>query len=164
MRTLHEIACGDGALGMHEPAAPLHFPGFPEGYLGDVPPEEGPPPPPATPALGDGSGIPQYEPNRVNILQLTIIHNVDRGTLALTCTTPYIEATEPAHAFATQRLYQYLAAEFERVTAPAGDGAMPIYGEFLDPKPEPTPHVARPVDIASRPLVDGYGNPLDSIN
>lgn len=92
-----------------------------------------PPPPPLDIDLTEqevGTGTVQPQATRVNMLQLTIVHRVGEGNLAITAVAPYIEdPTDPIIV----NCRNLLLKEFERISAPAAPGSKsPVWGEFVD--------------------------------
>lgn len=69
-------------------------------------------------------------PTRVNVLQLTLVHRVGEGNIAITAGAPYIE--DPTDALIINAR-NYLLKEFERITTPPTAGqASALWGEFVD--------------------------------
>jgi hypothetical protein len=113
-----------GGIGTAEDAAL-----FPRGPQAPAPGD------PAKDSFAEGPYNPPEE-RKINVLQLTIVHDVGRGVMTFTATTPYLE--EPNDAVIVQ-LRNRLAKRFEELTEPGASGT--VWGEITqfpgDPEQRP---------------------------
>jgi hypothetical protein len=87
--------------------------------------------------------------SRVNIIQLTVVHDIDQGTMTCTGAAPYITVPDDRAIVACRDL---LLKEFGRVTEPATkDQASPVFGEWTEAPGEQAPAEIR--TPAEKPLV-----------
>jgi len=105
---------------------------------------------PAAPVPGDPANDsfaegpfnpPAFEERKINVLQLTIVHDTRDHTMTFTATTPYLE--EPNDPVIVQ-LRNLLAKRFEELTNPHAEGN--VWGEVTQfpGEPEQPPELLKP--------------------